>query len=100
MSRAYLQFQEILPPDILMRSADQMIDAKSLIPFYEAYDLHSYQCFVVDFLPSSEVSNVYVVDEEPRENGFLDQKRVDENLTFASFLSWLCFYLEDVGYLE
>jgi hypothetical protein len=71
------------------------IDPKHLIPFYKSYDGRDFQCFFMDWYPSNEMGNVcYSLVE----NTISDYKlaKLENNLSFTSFLKWLLFYLEEI----
>lgn len=101
MARTYLKFQERLEGEIIVTEEGKIVDPKSLVPFYEAFGLHCYQCFYSDpSHPTSKVGNVYYSDYERTFGEFAEQKMLEESLSFPSFLSWLTFYLEDMGFLS
>lgn len=80
-------------PAIYQANGDQ-INPKSLIPFYESFGLHCYQCFWTDWFAEAEIGNVYYSGIEHS----LSQPGEDAEVTlsFPTFLAWLMFYLEDI----
>ncbi len=63
----------------------------SLIPFYECFGLHSFQCFFKEWYPSSEIGNVYFSGVDYT---ISNKAKGEEDLAFESFSEWLAFYLE------
>lgn len=100
MSRVYLRFQQMLSTQGILTVENQIVDPKHLIPFYESFGIHSYQCFFAESLPTLDVSNIHYSEFERGFGSFVEERSLDENLSFSSFLAWLCFYLEDVGYSD
>jgi len=99
MSRNYRQFQELLKHEELIRPDGHIIEPASLIPFYESFGLHSYQCYYADWYIENEMGNVYFSEHDRTISNFLDASRLEENLAFPNFLSWLIFYLEDIWHV-
>ena len=99
MSRTYSKFAEILKNELLIRPDSQVINPVSLIPFYESFGLHCYQCFYADWYIDSEMGNVYFSEHDRTISNFLDEAHLEENLAFANFVDWLVFYLEDIWHL-
>lgn len=96
MARVYQRLQHLLGEEILVRPDGEVIDPDNLIPFYESFGLHSYQCFYSDWYPEEEMGNVYFSEHDRSVSNFLDPSRLEENLAFSSFIGWLIFYLEDL----
>lgn len=96
MARAFQHLQKLLAEDILVRPDGQVIDPSSLIPFYESFGLHCYQCFYADWYPKSEMGNIYFSEPEHLISNFFEKHALEENLAFPTFVGWLVFYLEDV----
>jgi len=71
------------------------IDPSALIPFYECFGLHSYQCFFADWYPIGEIGNVYFSGIDYT---ISDYHKKEDSLAFPSFLDWLMFYLEQVEF--
>jgi len=71
------------------------VDPNALIPFYESFGQHSYQCFYSEWYPTSEMGNVFFSLQDfsiSRYATGLPQ----ETLAFPTFVDWLVFYLEEV----
>lgn len=98
MARYYSRFQQVNAQEVILSPEGQIVDPKSLIPFYESFALHCYQCFYADWYPTTEMGNIYYAEkiEDPALD-FLSQNFLDDNFAFASFLGWLMCYLEDTG---
>lgn len=99
MSQVYQRLQRLLVEDLLVRPDGQVIPPESLIPFYESFGLHCYQCFYADWYPEEEMGNVYFSEHDRSISNFLDAHAYEENLAFPSFLGWLIFYLEDIWHI-
>ncbi|MCH9610208.1 MAG: hypothetical protein S4CHLAM81_06780 [Chlamydiales bacterium] len=99
MARLYQQLQNILSEEMLVRPDGQLINPSNLIPFYESFGLHSYQCFYSDWYPENEMGNVYFSEHDRTISNFLNESKLEENLAFSTFLGWLVFYLEDIWHL-
>ncbi len=73
------------------------VNPHQIIPFYESFGRHCYQCFYGDWYPEQEMGNLYF-SEVDKLLADLNNKSVwEENLSFPTFLDWLAFYLEKVG---
>lgn len=96
MSRIYQRFQLMLADEILVNVEGEVINHAHLIPFYESFGLHCYQCFYADWYPETEMGNVYFSDYDRTISLWLDARHPEETLSFPTFLSWLVFYLEDI----
>ena len=99
MAKTYQQLQQLLSEEVLVRPDGEVIDPKSLIPFYESFGLHSYQCFYSDWYPEDEMGNVYFSEHDRTISNFLNENKLEENLAFPTYLGWLVFYLEDIWHL-
>lgn len=77
--------------DPVFSSKHEVINPRRLVPFYESFGLHNYQCFYADWYPEQEMGNVYFT---PGERIVTDAKA--ENLSFSTFLDWLLFYMKAV----
>lgn len=97
--RIYQHFQELLNQEELVRPDGQLIEPSHLIPFYESFGLHCYQCFYSDWYVENEMGNVYFSEYARTISNFLDLNKLDENLAFPTFLEWLVFYLEDIWHV-
>lgn len=99
MSQVYQRLQHLLAEEMLVRPDGEVIDPRRLIPFYESFGLHCYQCFYADWYPEEEMGNLYFSEHERSISNYLDRNRLEENLAFPTFLGWLIFYLEDIWHL-
>ena len=72
-------------------SSSFFYERDSLIPFYECFGLHSYQCFFKEWRPTPEMGNVYFSGVDYT---ISDTSKKEEDLAFETFLDWLVFYLE------
>ncbi|MCH9609386.1 MAG: hypothetical protein S4CHLAM45_05270 [Chlamydiales bacterium] len=99
LPQTYSRLQDILRGEVLVRPDAQVIKPESLIPFYESFGLHCYQCFYADWYIEDEMGNVYFSEHDRTISNFLDTSRLKENLAFSTFLNWLIFYLEDIWHL-
>ncbi len=99
MARSYLRFQEANEGEVILGPEGQMIDPKSLIPFYESFALHCYQCFCAEWNPANEMGNFYYAEKEERGLEFFYHISLDENFAFTTFLGWFLSYLEGIGHL-
>ncbi|MCH9627715.1 MAG: hypothetical protein S4CHLAM2_13570 [Chlamydiales bacterium] len=99
MARTFQHLQHLLIEEVLVRPDGQVIDPSSLIPFYESFGLHCYQCFYADWHPEKEMGNLYFSENDRTLSNFLDRTRLEENLAFSTFLAWLVFYLEDIWHI-
>jgi hypothetical protein len=96
MARTYRKLQELLHDEELLRPDREVLDPKKLIPFYESYGLHSYQCFYADWYPEEEMGNVFFSAFDYSISNFLIEEPNERQLAFFSFVEWLAFYLEDL----
>jgi hypothetical protein len=96
MAQIYQRLQRLLAEEVLKGPNGQIIEPEHLIPFYESFGLHCYQCFYADWHPEEEMGNIYFSEPERSISNFLDPQNAEENLAFSSFLGWLIFYLEDI----
>ncbi len=92
---AYQQFQNMLSleEDVTTQSGE-IVDPKTLIPFYESFGMPFYQCFWANWYPEEEMGNVYysgLTKKIPDVKGAIYG---EETLAFPTFISWLLFYLE------
>ncbi len=99
LPRVYQHLKELLGAEIFVRPDGVLIEPTSMIPFYESFGLHSYQCFYIDWHPHRGMGNVYFSEHDRTMSNFLNEERLTENLAFSSFVSWLVFYLEDIWHL-
>jgi len=99
MAQVYQKLQHLLVEEVLVKPDGQLIDPENLIPFYESFGLHCYQCFYTDWYPNDEMGNVYFSEQDRSVSNYHDNQMLEENLAFSSFLEWLVFYLEDIWQL-
>jgi hypothetical protein len=96
MGQVYQRLQHLLVEEILVTPDGQVINPENLIPFYESFGLHCYQCFNTEWYPEEEMGNLYFSENDRSLSNFRDRQNLEENLAFPTFLGWLIFYLEDV----
>ncbi len=84
LERILLDSQKRYTPSIIY-------ERDSLIPFYECFGLHSFQCFFKEWYPTSEIGNVYFSGVDYTISKVV---KAEEDLAFESFSKWLAFYLE------
>ncbi|PIS02478.1 MAG: SMI1/KNR4 family protein [Chlamydiae bacterium CG10_big_fil_rev_8_21_14_0_10_42_34] len=77
-----------------VKSGDIDVDPGSLIPFYEALGLSSFQCFYADWYPGNEMGNVYLSGIDYTLSDVNDKKTWVEHLAFPTFSEWLAYYLQ------
>ena len=94
MARYYLRFQELNAGELILGPDGTMIDPKSLIPFYESFALHCYQCFCAEWAPKGEMGNLYYAEIEEEGLDFFYHTSLDEHFAFPTFLGWQLTYLE------
>jgi hypothetical protein len=86
--------------DQMLRSEKRLLSGKldvdpgSLIPFYEALGLSSFQCFFTDWYPGSEMGNVYFSGVDFTVSNVEKKSTWGEELAFATFSEWLVNYLQ------
>ena len=71
----------------------QTLSRDSLIPFYECFGLHAYQCFFKDWHPGLSMGNIHFSSIEKSISRYSDP---EATLAFESFSEWLAFYLEEI----
>jgi len=84
----------IYDADVEVKSGDRWIDPDALIPFYEAFGLHSFQCFYVDWYPEDEMGNVYFSGIDYTISNTHIPSEWNDNGAFCNFSQWLVSYLE------
>ncbi len=87
----------LLTSDKRVKSGDQDVDPGSLIPFFEALGLSSFQCFYSDWYPGSEMGNVYFSGIDYTISDVSYKKAWAENLAFPTFIEWMSFYLQGMN---
>lgn len=93
----YEQFQEMLAQiPVLTTSKGEVVNPKSLIPFYESFGMPYYQCFWGDWYPEQEMGNVYYSSETKTISNTKSDDPASETLAFPTFIDWLAFYLERI----
>lgn len=97
MAQRYQKLQKILHEHTLVRPDGEIINASHLIPFYESYGLHAYQCFYADWYPEEEMGNLFFSEYDLSMSNFLDAQRAKQNKAFSTFLDWLAHYVEDLS---
>ncbi len=80
-----------------MKSGEKRVDPGSLIPFFEALGLSSFQCFYMDWYPGSEMGNVYFSGIDDTVSDVSNKKFWVENLAFMTFSEWLAHYLQGMN---
>lgn len=86
-------FDMILVSECPVKSGNVLIDANSLIPFYEAVGLSSFQCFYADWYPKNEMGNVYFSGLDYTVSDVSHPDMWGENGAFPTFLEWFIAYL-------
>ena len=86
----------LAPLDPIVSCEAKAIGPKNLIPFYESFGLHGYQCFFADWYPEQEMGNIYYSGIEHRVSDYKNRELWVENLAFPTFLDWLLFYIKGV----
>ena len=99
MVQVYQRLQHLFAQEDLIRPDGEVIALEHLIPFYESFGLHCYQCFYADWYPQEEMGNVYFSEHDRSISNFLESSSFEDNLAFSTFLGWLIFYLEDIWHL-
>ncbi len=72
------------------------IQPSSLIPFYQCYGRNVYQCFYIDWYPSSEMGNVNYSGSDHTISDYHYLNHLTEQMAFVSFIDWFMFYLEEI----
>lgn len=80
-----------------IKAGSKEIDPGSLIPFFEALGLSSFQCFYADWYPGSEMGNVYFSGIDYTISDVSQKTAWIENLAFPTFSEWLSFYLQGMN---
>jgi len=84
----------ILKAHEAVRSGDVVVDPGSLIPFFEASGLSSFQCFYADWYPGNEMGNVYFSGIDYTVSDPSRREAWGENGAFPTFVEWLASYLD------
>ena len=77
-----------------VKSGEKVIDPSSLVPFFEASGLSSFQCFYADWYPGNEMGNVYFSGIDFTVSDASRREAWGDNGAFPTFLEWLASYLE------
>jgi len=94
---AYETLQRLLSEgEILLTEDGEAINPKSLIPFYESFGMHCYQCFWGEWYPENEMGNVYYSGLTRSISSFKKRQNWADNMAFPTFLDWLMFYIERI----
>src|SRR5262245_11903139 len=93
MKKLYSDFQSMLEKQgQVTTKSGNIVDPKTLIPFYESFGMPFYQCFWGEWHPV-EIGNVYYSGSE---NTISNPLASIEQMAFTTFTEWLLFYLEQV----
>ena len=96
MARIYQRFQHRLRSETGINSKQNDISPEAVVPFYESFGLHCYQCFCyADWYPEEEMRNIYFSEFDRLVNTFSFRHCLKADQAFPTFLNWLLFYLED-----
>lgn len=98
MGAAYQEFQDkLMENGQLLDAKKQVVNPKSLIPFYESFGFPCYQCFWGEWYPAQEMGNVYYSGLTHTISNHTQDTSSPENQAFPTFLDWLGFYLEPLS---
>ena len=87
----------ILRSEKRLMSGKQRVEPGSLIPFYEAFGLDSFQCFYADWYPSNEMGNVYLSGIDYTISDTSKTGTWPDSLAFPTFSDWLAYYLQGMS---
>lgn len=97
VKETYLNFQEMINAlQPVETTRGELVEPKSLIPFYESFGMPFFQCFYGEWYPGEEMGNVYYSGMTNTISDIKDNLTGTENMAFATFADWLMFYLENV----
>lgn len=97
MKTCYDSFQANFPKDIgYTTPKSTILNPKTLIPFYESFGMHSFQCFWGEWYPEQEMGNVYYSSRTGISYYYDNANDGIKNLAFKTFTEWLMFYLEKI----
>lgn len=99
MARSYLRFTTANAHEVILGPEGQLLDPKHLIPFYESFALHCYQCFSAEWCPDGVMGNIYYAEIDEGRFDFFYHTSLDEHFAFTTFLGWLLSYLEGMNHL-
>lgn len=95
MPRIYQRFLQVIGRNDVVGPQGEVLNPASLVPFYESFGLHCYQCFFADWYSDEEMGNIYFSEGDNAMSNFLDSSHLEDQLAFPTFAAWLMFYLED-----
>lgn len=97
IKETYLNFQEMINAlHPIETTSGDLVEAKSLIPFYESFGMPFFQCFYGEWYPGEEMGNVYYSGVTNTISDVKGHLMGPENMSFPTFTDWLMFYLEKV----
>jgi hypothetical protein len=93
----YGEFQQLVSQlNIVETSSGNLVNTKKIIPFYESFGMHCYQCFYGEWYPEQEMGNLYFSGIDHTFSDFEDLENLEVNMAFPNFIDWLLFYLEKI----
>lgn len=96
MPLVYENFQNLIGSSEMRTSQDNLVNPKTLIPFYESFGMPFFQCFWAEWYPEQEMGNVYFSSESSTISDIHNLAASSESMAFPVFIDWLMFYLERV----
>lgn len=97
MPEKQMTFKRLLEEGEPVRtSKGTLVNPKSLIPFYQSFNMPFFQCFWGEWYPDQEMGNVYFSGST---NTITDSTQLGvgaETMSFETFTDWLIFYLEKI----
>lgn len=85
-------FQKI--KEEIRENLEGVIPPHSLIPFYESFGLHTYQCFFTEWHPMEGMGNIHYSSTDSSLSRYDDP---ETTLAFETFSDWMAFYLEEIA---
>lgn len=73
-----------------IKSHGELVDPKTLFPFYRSFTTENYQCFYSQYYADGEMGNIHCSLEDHT----ISESFHSAELSFPSFEDWLIFYLE------
>ena len=73
-----------------IKSHGELVDPKTLFPFYHSFTTENYQCFYNQYYADGEMGNIYC----SLEDRIISESFHSADLSFPTFEDWLIFYLE------
>lgn len=89
--------EQFLGDDFLMTTSGEIVNPKSLIPFYESFGMPFYQCFWNEWYPANEMGNVYYSGITKTISCVKSKDPNCDAMAFNTFTDWLMFYLETIA---